>query len=120
MLEADDGTVLAAHGEAIGVATNNVAEYRALVAGLARAEEAGVDELAVVSDSELLVKQMRGEYKVKNAALRELWDEVRARRVVRGRSRTRPYAASTTSSPTGSSTKALDWQVRAIIDPSRM
>ena len=67
--------MLAAHGEAIGVATNNVAEYRALVAGLDRAEEAGVDELAVVSDSELLVKQMRGEYKVKNAALRELWEE---------------------------------------------
>ena len=75
MLEADDGTVLAAHGETIGVATNNVAEYRALVAGLARAEEAGVDELEVVSDSELLVKQMRGEYKVKNAALRELWED---------------------------------------------
>ena len=75
VLEAEDGTVLAAHGEAIGVATNNVAEYRALLAGLDRAEEAGVDELAVVSDSELLVKQMRGEYKVKNAALRELWDE---------------------------------------------
>jgi ribonuclease HI len=75
VLEAADGTVLAAHGEAIGVATNNVAEYSALVAGLARAEEAGVDELEVVSDSELLVKQMRGEYKVKNAALRELWEE---------------------------------------------
>ena len=57
------------------MATNNVAEYQALVAGLARAEEAGVDELEVVSDSELLVKQMRGEYKVKNAALRELWEE---------------------------------------------
>jgi ribonuclease HI len=75
VLEAGDGTVLAAHGEAIGVATNNVAEYSALVAGLARAEEVGVDELEVVSDSELLVKQMRGEYKVKNAALRELWEE---------------------------------------------
>ena len=75
VLEATDGTVLAAHGEAIGVATNNVAEYSALVAGLARAEDVGVDELEVVSDSELLVKQMRGEYKVKNAALRELWDE---------------------------------------------
>jgi len=72
VLEAEDGTVLAAHGEAIGVATNNVAEYRALVAGLARAGELGVDELEVVSDSELLVKQMRGEYKVKNAALQEL------------------------------------------------
>jgi ribonuclease HI len=72
VLEADDGTVLAAHGEAIGVATNNVAEYRALVAGLERARDAGVHELEVVSDSELVVKQMRGEYKVKKAALREL------------------------------------------------
>ena len=72
VLEAEDGTVLAEHGEAIGVATNNVAEYRALVAGLAHAVELGVDELEVVSDSELLVKQMRGEYRVKNAALREL------------------------------------------------
>jgi ribonuclease HI len=72
VLEAEDGTVLAAHGETIGVATNNVAEYRALVAGLEKAAEVGVDELEVVSDSELLVKQMRGEYKVKNPALREL------------------------------------------------
>ncbi len=72
VLEADDGTVLAAHGEAIGVATNNVAEYRALVAGLEQARDLGVDDLEVVADSELVVKQMRGEYKVKNAALREL------------------------------------------------
>jgi ribonuclease H / adenosylcobalamin/alpha-ribazole phosphatase len=75
VLEAEDGTVLAAHGEAIGVATNNVAEYRALVAGLAHALDLGVDELEVVSDSELLVKQMRGEYRVKNAALRDLFLE---------------------------------------------
>ena len=72
VLEADDGTVLASHGETIGVATNNVAEYRALVAGLTRAVELGIDELEVVSDSELLVKQMRGEYRVKNEALRDL------------------------------------------------
>jgi ribonuclease HI len=72
VLEAEDGTVLDALGQAIGVATNNVAEYRALVAGLARARDLGVDSLEVVSDSELLVKQMRGEYKVKSAALREL------------------------------------------------
>lgn len=72
VLEAEDGTVLDARGEAIGVATNNVAEYRALVEGLRRAVEAGVDELTVVSDSELIVKQMRGEYRVKNAALRAL------------------------------------------------
>ena len=66
VLEAEDGTVLDARGEAIGVATNNVAEYSALVAGLERAAELGIEELEVVSDSELLVKQMRGEYKVKN------------------------------------------------------
>jgi probable phosphoglycerate mutase len=72
VLEADDGTVLASHGEPIGVATNNVAEYRALVAGLEKAVELALLELEVVSDSELLVKQMRGEYRVKNEALREL------------------------------------------------
>ncbi len=72
VLEAEDGTVLDARGEAIGVATNNVAEYSALIAGLERARDIGLDEVEVVSDSELLVKQMRGEYKVKNAALREL------------------------------------------------
>jgi ribonuclease HI len=75
VLEAEDGTVLAAHGEAIGVATNNEAEYRALVAGLARALDLGVDELEVVSDSELLVKQMRGEYRVKKPALQDLFLE---------------------------------------------
>jgi ribonuclease HI len=75
VLEADDGTVLDARGETIGVATNNVAEYRGLVAGLAKALELAVAELEVVSDSELLVKQMQGEYRVKNEALRELNDE---------------------------------------------
>ena len=81
VLEAEDGTVLAAHGEAIGVATNNVAEYRALVEGLRKAGEVGVSELDVVSDSELMVKQMRGEYKVKNEALRAL--SVEAARLAR-------------------------------------
>ena len=72
VLETEDGTILAAHGERIGVATNNVAEYSALVAGLEKALELGVDEVEVVSDSELLVKQMTGEYRVKNEALKEL------------------------------------------------
>jgi len=72
VLEADDGTVLAAHGEHIGTATNNVAEYSGLVAGLRKALELHVPEVEVVSDSELMVKQMRGEYRVKNEALREL------------------------------------------------
>jgi probable phosphoglycerate mutase len=72
VLEAEDGTLLAAHGEAIGVATNNVAEYSALIAGLEKAIELRVPEVEVVSDSELMVKQMRGEYRVKNQALQEL------------------------------------------------
>jgi probable phosphoglycerate mutase len=72
VIEAEDDTVLASDGQPIGVATNNVAEYRALVAGLERAAELGIDELEVVSDSELLVKQMRGEYRVKNEVLRDL------------------------------------------------
>jgi ribonuclease HI len=72
VLETEDGTILDARGEKIGHATNNVAEYRALIAGLEAALSHGVTELDVVSDSELLVKQMRGEYKVKNAALKAL------------------------------------------------
>ena len=72
VLEDANGGTLAAHGEAIGIATNNVAEYSALVAGLGKAVELGVRELEVISDSELMVKQMRGEYKVKNEALRGL------------------------------------------------
>jgi ribonuclease H / adenosylcobalamin/alpha-ribazole phosphatase len=75
VLEAEDGTMLAAHGAAIGTATNNVAEYRALIAGLEKAVELGIDDLEVFSDSELLVKQMRGEYKVKKPTLKELSEQ---------------------------------------------
>ena len=82
VLEAEDGTVLAAHGETIGIATNNVAEYSALIAGLEKARELAVDEVEVISDSELMVKQMTGEYRVKNEALQELWS--RASRIARG------------------------------------
>ena len=72
VLQDADGVVLDARGDAIGVQTNNVAEYTALLNGLRRAAELGLTEIEVVSDSELMVKQMRGEYKIKNAALREL------------------------------------------------
>jgi ribonuclease H / adenosylcobalamin/alpha-ribazole phosphatase len=75
VLETDDGTVLDARGETIGVATNNVAEYSGLIAGLRKAVELAIDELEVVSDSELIVRQMTGEYKVKNEALRALNEE---------------------------------------------
>ena len=78
VLEAEDGTVLAAEGRAIGVATNNVAEYSGLVAGLRKAVELHVPDVEVVSDSELLVKQMLGEYRVKNEALRALFLEAGA------------------------------------------
>jgi len=75
VLTADDGSVLDARGEAIGVATNNVAEYRALVEGLRAAAAAGVTALDVRSDSELMIKQMRGEYRVKNRDLQTLFLE---------------------------------------------
>jgi ribonuclease HI len=81
VLEAADGTVLAAKGERIGVATNNVAEYRALIAGLEKALELAVPEVEVVSDSELLVKQMTGVYRVKNEALQDL--SIQASRLAR-------------------------------------
>lgn len=72
VLVRDDGEQLDARGEYIGHATNNVAEYSALIGGLEAAIELGVGEIEVISDSELMVKQMRGEYKVKNEALKEL------------------------------------------------
>ena len=75
VLESEDGHVLDARGEAIGTATNNVAEYRGLIAGLESAIQRGIDELEVVSDSELLVRQMQGEYKVKNETLKTLQRE---------------------------------------------
>jgi ribonuclease HI len=75
VLEDPEGETLAAHGATIGIATNNVAEYSGLIAGLRKAIELGIVAVEVVSDSELMVKQMRGEYRVKNEALRALRDE---------------------------------------------
>ena len=70
-----EGEVLEEIGETIGPATNNVAEYRALIAGLRAVAELGVGEVEVRADSQLLMRQMTGAYRVKNAALRELWLE---------------------------------------------
>ena len=72
LVEDDSGATLATISRAIGVTTNNVAEYRALLAGLEKAEELGASEVEVISDSELLVRQMLGQYRVKNAGLRPL------------------------------------------------
>src|SRR6516164_806052 len=63
--------------DTIGKATNNVAEYTALIEGLELATELGVKKLAVFSDSELMVKQMRGEYRVKNEDLHPLYEEAK-------------------------------------------
>jgi ribonuclease HI len=70
-----DGDVLDEASEFLGVATNNVAEYRGLLLGLARAKALGADEVEVVNDSELVAKQVNGEYKVKHAAMRPLYGE---------------------------------------------
>ncbi len=67
-----DGEVLEEVGERIGSATNNVAEYRALLLGIERARALGASELELIGDSELIVRQVKGEYKVKDSALREL------------------------------------------------
>jgi ribonuclease HI len=66
------GDVLDEATEAIGVATNNVAEYRALLLGLARARALGASEVEVVNDSELVTKQVNGVYKVKHADMKPL------------------------------------------------
>ena len=68
----NDGQVLDEVGRYLGVATNNVAEWTALCIGLERAKERGLLRLAVRLDSELVVKQMRGEYRVKHADLQPL------------------------------------------------
>src|SRR5215218_5384255 len=75
VLRAADGTPVVALGRFIGRATNNVAEYKALITALEKAKELGARRVKVLGDSELIVKQMRGEYRVKNADLRVLYDE---------------------------------------------
>jgi len=75
VLSTPDGDVVGEAMETIGVATNNVAEYRALLLGLAKARELGADEVEVVNDSELIAKQVIGAYKVKHADMKPLYAE---------------------------------------------
>jgi ribonuclease HI len=67
-----DGELLAEATELLGVASNNVAEYRGLLLGLARARELGATEVEIVGDSELVAKQLTGAYRVKHPAMRPL------------------------------------------------
>jgi ribonuclease HI len=78
VLSAEDGTPLVALGQFIGRATNNVAEYMGLIAGLREARKLGAKKVRVRGDSELIIKQMRGEYRVKNPGLKELYDQASA------------------------------------------
>jgi ribonuclease HI len=72
VISTPDGDVLDRAQELLGVATNNVAEYRGLLLGLARARELGATEVEVVNDSELVAKQVNGAYKVKHADMKPL------------------------------------------------
>jgi len=76
VVQDEDGAVLEESAKRIGTATNNVAEYRALLLGIERAAAIGATELDLVGDSELIVRQVKGEYKVKDATMRELHAEV--------------------------------------------
>jgi ribonuclease HI len=75
VLCAQDGIPIFTLGRHIGRATNNVAEYTALLVGLREAAKLGVKKILVRGDSELVIKQMRGEYRVKNAALKDLYGQ---------------------------------------------
>src|SRR5918994_15384 len=76
VISTPDGEVLEQHGERIGEATNNVAEYQALLLGLERALSRGARQVELIGDSELVVRQVRGEYKVKDEALKGLYAKV--------------------------------------------
>ena len=73
----EDGRVLAERAIPLGQATNNVAEYRAVIGALHEAAARGAREVTVRSDSELVIKQMRGEYKVKSKGLKGLYEWVK-------------------------------------------
>jgi ribonuclease HI len=70
-----DGQVLDEVAERIGVATNNVAEYRAVLRGLERARALGAREVEIVNDSELVARQLTGAYKVKHPAMKPLYEQ---------------------------------------------
>ena len=78
VVSSPEGEILDELGETIGDATNNVAEYRALLRGIEHATELGGTELELIGDSELVVKQVRGEYRVKDAGLKPLHAQVKA------------------------------------------
>ena len=77
ILKSDSGEVLYTGSEFLGETTNNVAEYKAVLLGLNGALAQGIQHIEVRADSELLIKQLKGEYRVKSAGLRPLYEEAR-------------------------------------------
>lgn len=77
VLKDEKGNVVVEMGMHLGVCTNNEAEYRALILGLNTAKKHGVSEVSCFLDSELVVKQLKGEYKVKNQKLKSFFNEVK-------------------------------------------
>lgn len=75
VLERPDGETLAADGHAIGIATNNVAEYRGIIAGMRHASELGIRQLRVFGDSKLVIEQIKGKWRVRAEGLRALHRE---------------------------------------------
>jgi ribonuclease HI len=73
-----DGTVLDEVAETIGPATNNVAEYRAVLRGIERAADLGASHIQLVNDSELVAKQLTGQYRVKHPAMKPLYEQAMA------------------------------------------
>ncbi|MHB1286485.1 MAG: ribonuclease HI family protein [Leptospirales bacterium] len=76
VLQEEDGTIFLEEGRVLPVGTNNQAEYLALVAGLEAARKSGIKELLVRADSELMVRQVTGRYKVRNAGLLHHYQKV--------------------------------------------
>jgi ribonuclease HI len=78
VLATADGTVVEELAEQIGIATNNVAEYRAVLRGVERAQAMGATEIELIGDSELVARQLSGAYKVKHASMKPLFTQARA------------------------------------------
>ena len=102
------GKVIATLAEKIGRATNNVAEYRALIAALTYAKEQGWSALAVKTDSQLMARQIRGEYKVKHPDIKPLYAQAKDLIATLGYFRITDVPRSQTTQADGLANSALD------------
>lgn len=104
----EDASTVAEISAYLGTATNNVAEYQALLLALARARELGCERVSIRMDSELIVRQLNGSYRVKDTKMRELYGQVQ--KVLRG------FAAWDVSHVPRSENKRADELVNAVLD----